>query len=515
MGVRAAPRINTSDFASGMAYLFYTAMAGSADFRFRIAGFGRCVLKSIMPWPPRLRPMPWLVIALAGALAYGLTLYLFAPGYMSSDSGVQLVQARTLNLRDDHPILMALLWHCTDRLLPGPLGMFVLASGLYWAGLSGFFTAVRGAVALRAAGLFAVGFFPPAFIVVPAIWKDTLMQAALVAALAALVVPTRRAAVLRHVLAMVFFLVAIGVRHNALAAVWPLLAFALLRLHGLAGRPAWVRLGLASVVSVALTLGLTLVLKQALTPLAEQRNFWQKAASYDLAGMSLQTGKLLIEPGSGLLVPGAGLDDIRDLYRDGLYGPRLYYCKPFQGNACAQLFRWLTETRALGHLSRNWRRAIVEHPGAYLAHRKNQTLSLLGWRDGPTENFYLGSAPHHRLARDYPPRPHTVSLLRWLDARLPGLMFRPWLYLLVSIVLLPLAVFRWLRAGTVLPLLLLLSGLCYALSTFIGAVTTDYRYMVWSNLSTVLAVVSFWGPASECVGKRRKALGERFDKQSG
>src|SRR5437868_6718673 len=77
-----------------------------------------------------------LVMAIVGAAAFWLTWHFFAPGYMSSDSAAQLEQARSMAFRDDHPIFMAVVWHYTDQILPGPLGLFALSTGLYWFGLS-------------------------------------------------------------------------------------------------------------------------------------------------------------------------------------------------------------------------------------------------------------------------------------------------------------------------------------------------------------------------------------------
>src|SRR5258708_38894722 len=96
--------------------------------------------------------------------------------------------------------------------LPGPLGLLVLMSGLYWVGLSVLSWVLRASIPVRVFGLISVGFFPPVFSNVAVVWKDTLMQAALLSGLACIVVPTKRLRTARYVLGLVFFIVAIGAR---------------------------------------------------------------------------------------------------------------------------------------------------------------------------------------------------------------------------------------------------------------------------------------------------------------
>ncbi|HEU4580065.1 MAG TPA: hypothetical protein VFS67_17525 [Polyangiaceae bacterium] len=138
------------------------------------------------------------------------------------DSGAQLEQARAFKFVDDHPVLMALIWRYTDRVLPGPLGMLVFMNAMFWAGLTGLFWALPIPLLVRAVGLLAVAFFPPVFSVLPIVLKDGLMPGALLLGLALLVVPGRTYRA-RVAVGCTFFILAIGARHSALAAVWPFL----------------------------------------------------------------------------------------------------------------------------------------------------------------------------------------------------------------------------------------------------------------------------------------------------
>jgi hypothetical protein len=443
-----------------------------------------------------------LIFVALALLGLGITLYLCAPGYMSADSGDQLQQARSLRLRDDNPVLMALIWRYMDMLIPGPLGMLLLMTSVYWAGLGVIFWSYEGPLIARAVGLLLVGFYPTNFTILPVIWKDTLMQASLVAAVACLIVPTRRWRVGRYLIATLFVIVALGARHNAAAGVWPLLLVPLLGLPVLLGKPKWLRLLAASAASVALTLALTVAVDRTLSPLAERTEFWQMIPVFDLAGMSLQAGELLVTPESGVLTPGMGLDQIRRFYQPNYVG-KLYYCLPFRGRRCVHVFRQTNDPQRLAALSSNWTRAILQHPLAYFAHRRAVVKSLLGIKDPAPGTFYLSGAPYHPLAVDYPLPARTTRFLNWIDSLVPRLGFRPWLYVLIGCVLLPLTLVRYLRGASLWPTVYVLSALSYMLGLFVATGSSPYRYTVWTTFGVV------WGLASWVIQELNGLRGRR------
>jgi hypothetical protein len=451
------------------------------------------------------------VFFVLGCAAFALTLYASAPGYMSVDSGTQLDQARSLQLRDDHPVAVALIWHVTDRIVPGPLGMLVLMTGLYWAGLSMIFAVLRGPTALRALGLLLVGFYPPAAANLPAIWKDNLMQGALIAGAACLAVAGTRWRPLRLSLAMLFFLVAIGARHNAAAGVWPFLILPLLALPGMTQAPILARWLAAGITSLVITLVLTIGLGKALAPLATKTEFWQMIPVFDLAGMSLAVDKVLVEPDSGVLTAGMGLREIRYKFNP-VYSNSLYYCLPFAGQRCVPLFRRTLDADKLGHLSRNWWRAVTTHPAAYVAHRAKICAALLGISGGAKGSYYPGGAPWTENAREYQPPRRVQRLLGWIDSQVPTFWFRPWLYAGLCLLLVPLGMRRYAGGASPLPILFAVSGLSYALSFMISTGSADYRYTVWTTSCSVLSLASLVLPLlarQRGDVPRRRVLAER------
>jgi hypothetical protein len=442
-----------------------------------------------------------LVFALLTLGAIALSLHLSGPGWLAPDSGNQLAQARSFEFRDDHPVLMALMWHYVDRVVPGPRGMLIITTVWYWLGLASVFWALPGPLLARALGLVLIGFYPPVFSNVPVVWKDQLMQGALMMGLGCFVIEGTRWRWARQLLGGALCLVAIGARHNAPAAVWPLLALPFLQARVLEHWRPWLRWLTAMSVALALTLALSFGLRRALTPITKATEFWQFLPAFDLAGMSLDLDEVVIDRKTGLLTPGMGVNEIRHFY-DPEYMNRLYYCIPWKGKPCVHVFNRTQDPRKLARLQQNWWREIRRHPLSYLRTRYGVSAPLLGIGGGGRALYYVESAPYIKFAPDYPLPRRTVKLLTWIEAHAVALWFRPWVYFCLDCALLPLTVILYLRKGSSLPLQCALSGFLYMCTLFVAAGSSDYRYTVWTTLSTLLALVAAAATAATAYARR-------------
>jgi hypothetical protein len=434
-----------------------------------------------------------LIFAALAVLACVLTIYMCTPGYMGPDSRSQFQQARDFAFSDDHPVLMVLVWHYLDRVLPGPLGMLVFTHALYWAGLSTLFYLLPGRLAWRVLGFLAIGFFPPGLAMLPIVYKDPLMHAALLAGSACVIADGRRAVELRLTLGFVCLLLAIGVRHNGAAAAWPFLALPFMRVPVIARLRSWLRLLVASALGLGLAFAMTRVLDRSLAPISQATEFWQTVPVYDLAGMSVEANELLVERDSPVLGAGMGLKEIEQQF-NVVYGGSLYRCVPTRRPGCKTLFHFTMDQGELDRLSRNWLSAIAHHPAAYLAHRwalarRMLTVNLTGW-----EMYFTSTAPHGDFAKQYPPSKRLRWVLSFMERHIRSLVYTPWLYVALGFVLLPFALRRYLREGVVVPLFFLFSGGAYLLSILIGANSTEFRYCVWTMLCTLLALAFLLRP---------------------
>ena len=111
----------------------------------------------------------------AAAIGLSLTILTFFPGHMNRDALLQLSEARAMVFYDWHPPLMSWIWSGLDRVMPGPLGMFVFHNTLFWAGLGLVIYLLRLAPAPSAILILAIGLFPPIFSALGTVWKDVGM----------------------------------------------------------------------------------------------------------------------------------------------------------------------------------------------------------------------------------------------------------------------------------------------------------------------------------------------------
>jgi hypothetical protein len=209
-----------------------------------------------------------------------------------------------------------------------------------------------------------------------------------------------------------------------------------------------------------------------------------------------------VQPSSGVLTPGMVLEQIGQLYHP-YYCLNLFYCLPWQGHRCVPLFHRTHDARALAHLRKNWERAILAHPLAYLKTRKRMALALLGFEGAPPGAYYVDGYPYTPLAEPYPPTPQTRRLMHWIDDHMNAFWIRPWPYALLCVLVSPIALWRYLKGrGSALGLALAGSGLACLLGLIGAAGSPDYRYMGWTMLCGVLSLIATWG----CPAERRMDL---------
>ena len=130
-----------------------------------------------------LRALPWgaLVTAMVLAAAFGFSLAINLPGYLSYDSVIQLYEGRTGLYNGWHPPVMSWLLGLFDALVPGT-ALFVIfdTALLYGAMLSLIFVQKRVSPVAALAALVAAPL--PQFLIYPGIvWKDVLFAHAAIA----------------------------------------------------------------------------------------------------------------------------------------------------------------------------------------------------------------------------------------------------------------------------------------------------------------------------------------------
>ena len=175
---------------------------------------------------------------------FGWALYLgiLFPGFMSVDSVVQLLEARSGEIGDWHSPFMTLLFGVMGQFFSGSVGMLVLQTTLLWGGLILFWYAalVPYAPRLGAVLLFLLMFYPPILGINGAIWKDILMAGMLTLLSGALAGVYSNRLPQRPMVALILVtaLVALLARVNAVFCLTPLLsllAICIIRPHRVVG----------------------------------------------------------------------------------------------------------------------------------------------------------------------------------------------------------------------------------------------------------------------------------------
>ena len=416
-------------------------------------------------------------------LGYALFFIWAFPGYMSNDSTLQLEEARRGVFSDGNPPLMAVEWMCLDKIVAGPILMLILQSLLFFGGLFvllGRFMSQRAAAWTAAAILL----FPPVMTPMAVIWKDSQMAAYLLAGTAALTSPRLRI----RLLGLGLLVAACLMRHNALAAAAPLVGIIFEWRNPIAW---WKRLGMI-VAAAILALGALLAVNRVIA----KNHVKMTPAFHDIVGVIAfsddRTDDELRESLRG--VPLAFDHDIQQRCRK-VFAMRGVW-RVMWGED--RIFEYPQTDEQWAAINRAWKQLVLDNPHAYLASHWDVFRTVLGVSErprAPVYNLYVevdSVAPliHHNAA---PSRAQAYygKLLYWLADDTP--MFRPWIYMVIALLLIALASRDRITLG------LFASGILYELSFVPAFAEPDSRYSHWMITATTIAAVLLF------VQRRRKA----------
>lgn len=435
-----------------------------------------------MPPSTKDRSAPWLA-ALAG---FALSVWLFWPGYLSWDSAYQWWLVRHGGHDPLLPASMTALWRLTDAVLPGPAGLFLLQSAVFWsvlAMLAGQFPWTRTG---RVLVVVSVGFWPALFALLPHLWKDIWLLNGLLWTVAVLMAERHRPSRGLRIMALALLVVAASFRINALAAVPPLLVWLIWRefkaVGWQPGRWVWRPLVLAAPLTILVA---TLAAWPQRLAGVDGQPIWPTVALWDVAAVSLAEDRMLI--------PSAWTTDALSLAELGNAFTAHSNTSIFDTGKIRINLHHPMMPADLDELWRVWLSLPVNHTRAYLDHRWRATKLLFGLdRAGRPARLVL--QPGWQTYDDNPAlappdRPARTWLQGWLDDATGSLMFAGWPYLVSIIIVLWLAITR--RRGG-LPAAVAASGLCMALPLGLIAPSAEFRFLIWPLAAALLALLLTW-----------------------
>ncbi|WP_322963146.1 hypothetical protein [Sphingomonas fuzhouensis] len=407
-----------------------------------------------------------LRIIVAALLLFGLSLIVFAPGYVEYDSVGQYSQALTGHYDDWHPPIMARLWSLFGHHGAGPMLALQLAG--WWLGLGALAAAIVDRRPRAALMVLAVGLVPPWLGWQVAILKDAQMTAAAVGAVGIIGwwrlrdEPVPRGAWVGAGLLLAY---AALVRANAIFAIAPLVALLVTE--------RWPR-------RIAITVALTLV-TLAVAPVINHRvlgaansGVARTQALYDLAGIAV---RVPYDPRLGLSP--AEVAEIR----------AKHCVKPFFWDPLGEPSRCGTrlqryETTPPGQIYARLAPAILHHPLAYAAQRLAHVNST--WRLWVPPRWPNAAPPQGSEPNDLHLGQPGRTALAWQKMASPWVDV-PIMWPIVWLVLAAggLAVTR----GDGLAGALFGSALGLEASFLVISVASDFRYHLWPIVACALGLI--------------------------
>ncbi len=422
------------------------------------------------------------------AIGWGIGLVYAYPGMMTMDSLDQLSEGRAHFYTDGHPPAMAAMLRIVDAIIAGPFGMLMIQTGAFVIGL---YWILKRAMQPRTAAIATscIYVFPPVLAPMGVIWKDCIMAGFFLLGIGALFSEKRWP----RIAGLACLGIATAVRYNAFAATLPAIVL-LFTWPGIAG---WRRYLLATGAWLAVTLA-AFGVDAALTD--QHQYIWQSSlAVLDITGTLAHVDDTI--PDDQLRQTLAGTQILVDHDIHAAIKKRYELCTEhgmdFEPLIAREGHLWdlpLWGTPApeaqRDAVTRAFWDVVTSHPGAYLGHRWQTMREVIGLSHHPVgamvPTFHTQYTPYMekmKLSTGWSPLQEWMQRKSvWMSKKTP--VFRPWIYLVVTLVLLPLAI----RARKVDVIALLLSGLALEATLFPLAPTPDYRYSHWLVVTTPMSV---------------------------
>ncbi len=354
----------------------------------------------------------------------------FSPGCMNPDTNSMWWESTHGIYNDWHPATFSILWTCLRHIYDGTQSMLVFQLLAFTAGLS-MTVSVAIRIWVRLLLFFSAVIVPPVLTLLGTITKDSVMGCVLVLAVGCCLVFERSRNKTVFACGLGASYLAFALRHNGFIAVFPLLI--LLCWYFLAQKRLWRRALLASasaILCLLCFLGLreiTLRSFKVQSAHPEQRLFLD-----DLAALSSASGQNLAPP--AFLLPGTTVEKIRQtLYaNNGDY--LLFGAKP--------VYKGSNDPNDAGTLKRAWVAAVVARPLEYLKWRAQVFDAFAGF-NGPVLEPYpeVCRAPYRN---GYSPAsgPLFWTAMNWVSHFASSLFFRPYVYMLLLLAMILLAVLK-------------------------------------------------------------------------
>jgi hypothetical protein len=406
---------------------------------------------------------------------------------MSEDSISQLTQGRAWQFDDWHPPVMAALWGLIDKLIPGPLGMLLLHNGLYWGAAAVFWKVTRRKSVWIGIAIGLVGFMPQVLALLGTIWKDVGLGTSLFLASALLYTSsqTKSKAALWTTAPLLFY--GLAIRHNAALAILPLTLWSafIASKHYPALTRRVTRFRLLPVLIGFLYFALLLIAVVAVTRLlvkGRETYVVQSIWLHDLVAISKARGEAVF-PAYVVQNKSFSLKKVTDNYNPA--GSTAI--APDSGIALTNQPDDIADLRA------TWLRAILDNKAVYLRHRWSMFEQLIGFKTDNVCFPYLSETSPNPFGYTHNTGRVRAYVTKYFSYFKNSLLFRGFLWLLIAAGLVYFALRERLRGDFEITFVLAVSSLLYGAGYFFTAPACDFRFLWWTTISALVALIFFVG----------------------
>lgn len=462
-------------------------------------------------------------------MGFLLSILINFPGFMSWDSLDQLIEARNGAYSDTFPPFMALLWHFTDRIIQGPLGMLLLITALIWLGtflVTLYLFNKEQFTPLSLLPAFIV-FYPPLFGISGAIWKDNLMWGFLILAIGTAgslepVSPARRPRTyVKLAIIASLLLMAMLSRHNAGFAAVPIMMLSIAR--SIRQHPRGYRIAVSGAAGLLVCVLLQICAGLTTEHLATYKtNPWAYPVMFDVTGIiyripDRQQQQIFYARVPARLQSPGSLDRLLETYnprsinnllwnlddllilRAGGNAKNSAVLGPQPGIGCAMdndpsappnnifdtLCFELTD-REKGSLISLWATSVIHYPLAWLSHKMAVFKQQIGH---PYDSVYMDQHPVNLgKAYGYPRELNRFQTkVKWLLVHLTPI-YTPSIYLALTTCIIG-ACLLSLTEERLQTALIAASGLAHEGGLFLLAPSAEYRFSLYMVYTSMLALL--------------------------
>ncbi len=414
-----------------------------------------------------------------GWLVFLLTTF---PGFLRADSADQLVDSRVGEFTDWHSPMLTLVWRIVGVVVSGPAGMLVLQSLLL---VGGAYHLLRRVMSPMAAAWTTVGLllFPPVLATSAVICAEAQVASFLLAGTAALLADRRGV----RIAGLVLMIIACGMRAGVAIAALPLI---LATFRWGADERRWRRVGIALAAWLAVALLAAGTVRLVVDHRSERKEL--ALAMFDIIGTlrfatDVDDAQALRDLEGVHLATQTGIQHTAQQL-DG---------KPSRAAAGeGRLFEPPQTDDERDALFAARRSLAMHEPGSYLHHRLRHLFRLLGlkrppsWTPAytkiiPTRSHVepLQHAERHSLLQSL-----LLAPVQWTSKTL---LFRPVIFFVLALLLLPFALLRRQHIAAVL----IVSAITHELALSIVTTTAGYTDSHWMIVATLVAaalLIAHW-----------------------